>query len=142
VVSDGTRSKEKQYLIKTPEKGASEEEAFRKEAAQLVQSINLVADGQLNSGKAWIDVEVPQTDFAVVATIEGVSQEITKKVRFDNLDDNAVYVVSFEVRNGKYLYRGHREITTPNRTAPEVVKISKSGGHLQIEVLTHSELKN
>jgi hypothetical protein len=142
VVSDGTRRKEKQYLIKTPEKGASEEEAFRKEAAQLVQSINLVADGQLNSGKAWIDVEVPQTDFAVTANIEGVSQEITKKARFENLEDNTVYVVSFEVRNGKYSYRGQREITTPNRTAPEVVKISKSGGHLQIEVLTHSELKN
>lgn len=142
VVSDGTRMKEKQYSIKTPKKGTTEEEAFRKEAAQFIQSINLVADGLINSGKAWIDVEVPQTNFAVTATIEGVSQEIKKKVRFDNLDDNAVYVVSFEVRNGKYLYRGQREITTPNRTAPEVVNIMKSGSQLQIEVLTHSELKN
>ncbi|MCG5254147.1 fibronectin type III domain-containing protein [Brevibacillus agri] len=142
VVSDGTRMREKQYPIKTPEKGTTEEEAFRKEAAQFIQSINLVADGQLNSGKAWIDVEVPQTNFAVTATIEGFSQEITKKARFENLDDNTVYVVSFEVRNGKYSYRAQREITTPNRTAPEVVNISKSGNHLQIEVLTHSELKN
>ncbi|WP_425622570.1 hypothetical protein ACPT9H_18760 [Brevibacillus borstelensis] len=142
VVSDGTRKRERQITIKTPEKRTSEEETFRKEAAQIIQSINLVADGQINSGKAWIDVEVPQSKYAVVATIEGVSQEITKKARFENLNDKTAYVVCFEVRNGKYSYRAQREITTPNRTAPEVVNISKSGGHLQIEVLTHSELKN
>jgi hypothetical protein len=55
----------------------------------------------------------------------------------ENLEVNTVYV-----RNDKYSYRAQRDITTPNRTAAEVVNITKSGGHLQIEVLTHSELKN
>lgn len=139
IISDGIRTKEKQFTIKTPD---TEEGKFRKEAEKLIQTINLVADGQINSGRAWIDVEVPHTNFAVTATIEGVSQVINKQVRFDNLDDNTTYEISFEIRNDKYTYQGKREITTPNRTAPEVVNITKSGDHLKIEVLTHSELKN
>jgi hypothetical protein len=120
----------------------TEEQIFNRAAEQLVGQFIFTSDGEINSGKAWIEIEAPQSSYTVVAIVEGVSKNIAgTKVRFDNLEDNTTYTVYFEISNGTYTYRSERQVATPNRTAPEVINISKSGDHLQIEVLTHSELK-
>ncbi|WNC15406.1 fibronectin type III domain-containing protein [Brevibacillus brevis] len=138
-VSDGTRSKETQIRFSTE---MTEEQIFNRAAEQLVGQFIFTSDGEINSGKAWIEIEAPQSSYTVVAIVEGVSKNIAgTKVRFDNLEDNTTYTVYFEISNGTYTYRSERQVATPNRTAPEVINISKSGDHLQIEVLTHSELK-
>ncbi|MGG1250588.1 fibronectin type III domain-containing protein [Brevibacillus agri] len=138
-VSDGTRSKETPIRFSTE---MTEEQKFNRAAEQLVGQFIFTSDGEINSGKAWIEIEAPQSSYTVVAIVEGISKNIAgTKVRFDNLEDNTTYTVYFEISNGTYTYRSERQVATPNRTAPEVVNISKSGDHLQIEVLTHSELK-
>lgn len=140
VVTDGDRSKEKQFKIVIP---VSEEEAFKQKASQFVRDITLTSDGEVNSGKVWILVSAPDSGYKVTATVEKETKELKDgKARFDDMGDNTTYKVSFKVTDGTYTYQGQRDITAPNRTAPKVDNISISGNEMVIEVTSKSKIQN
>jgi len=113
----------------------SEEEKFKEEAGSYLSSIKLEADGELNSGSAWIDVTAQASSYQVTATIEGQSKSLgAQTVRFDGLDDNKEYSVVVVVSNGKFTHSQTFTITTPNRTPPVVNNAYMKGNSIILEV--------
>lgn len=118
------------------------EEALKQEAERVAGTVEYQTDGVPNSGKAWVDVKVGETDLDVYATIYGVQKKIsTISTRFDDLDDNREYTILVTMTDGKFTYTKDYKVTTPNRTPPYVENAYTKGGDIVLEVVSKNGIK-
>ena len=138
-VTDGQRTTQKQYSFRTPAAlgtgGGTEEEAFKNEAGRYIDSLTITSDGEVNSGKAWIEITSGPVYQDAQVTIAGVKKPLVNgTLRFDGADDNKTYSIVFEVKNGSFVHKVTKEITTPNRTAPTIQSISMNGEQYVLDI--------
>ncbi|MBG9790968.1 hypothetical protein ABHN05_13205 [Brevibacillus laterosporus] len=140
-ISDGQFTEKKEYTFTTPSTELLPKE-FAEEAEKVANSIEYDTDGQHNSGKAWVDVNLLKaTRMKVSATLDGKQKNLTVEgVRFET-DDNTKYTMVFYVTDGKYSYQKEIEITTPNRTAPKVDNAYLEKSNIILEVISKNGLK-
>jgi len=138
-VTDGQRTTQKQYSFRTPSApatgGGTEEETFKNEAGRYIDSLTITSDGEVNSGKAWIEITSGPVYQDAQVTIAGVTKHIVNgTLRFDGADDNTTYSILFEIKNGSFVHKVTKEITTPNRTAPTIQSISMNGEQYVLDI--------
>ncbi|AYB41737.1 hypothetical protein D5F52_26655 (plasmid) [Brevibacillus laterosporus] len=140
-ISDDQFTEKKEYTFTTPSTELVPKE-FAEEAEKVANSIEYDTDGQHNSGKAWVDVNLLKaTRMTVSATLDGKQKNLTPStVRFET-DDNTRYTMVVNITDGKYSYQKEIEITTPNRTAPKVDNAYLEKSNIILEVISKNGLK-
>gem|GEM_PF-2205233 len=138
-VTDGQRTTQKQYSFRTPSTpatgGGTEEETFKNEAGRYIDSLTITSDGEVNSGEAWIEITSGRVYQDAQVTIAGVTKPLTSgTLRFVGVDDNKTYSILFVVKNGNFVHKVTKEITTPNRTAPTIQSISMNGEQYVLDI--------
>lgn len=121
------------------------ERQFKEEAAKIITDLIYKADGELNSGTTWIELQLSNpTSYRVQATVDGKSKILsTQPIKFDGLMDNQEYKVEISISEGNFSFIETISKNTPNRTPPSVQKAfyDSHKNQLVVEVESVSGIK-